>query len=729
MSPSLDKRWQFGKRQSVFEPALPADAGGVAPTLPSESEPLQTQNPVSNASTRVVVAISVVFGVVFIGCALFVIYLCRLKIRAKEQGRYGRFGTGRGKGPTKFRGQPPRSEGRHGGLRGGYNDRPPDSSPYHNGGPSRSQGSLFRPPPIYCLPSTTGENYRPKPSPSSEQDTYLAPLEYCSRSPFRKSGALSDVISNNLSYPTNDSESSPYKPDYNTARRGSSYESIRGVDDWRGWRSDLDDLSPRSPESSIRGKSLGENSSRQYDSQDSPTPGYQQPPYNQYPPQGHSPYSQHQGYGVPPSDQFSQQGLPPQIGVYGQNPGSIARKAFDQSYQGLAQQQQQSFPGQAPYVAQSQTPYGASGIIPTPPSPGYGPNSTPPDDATTAADTLFNAMKRVGTNEATLINVLSHYPTQLIPHLKQTYFQRHNRSLEDHVASETSHNFKLTLLSILRGPLQQDVFLLNKALKGVGTNESLLNDVLIARSNTDMDAIKRAYFATYKRSLWADIKADLSAKTEQLFFMIVENPRHEDSIPYNPQADDARATELYHALEGRVGRYQETVCSILSNHNDAEIRSIALIYEQRYRTTLEAVVSKHFSGHMKAALLQMLKCACDRARLDAELLEQTMAGLGTRDDMLISRLVRVHWNREHMEQVKRAYAAHHKQKQLSARIRDETSGKDARDEAVEEGLDESLDPRILEIWTAWFWLQHVTLAEPQQKVPSRLWVSCTAFAA
>ena len=267
MSPSLDKRWQFGKRQSVFEPALPADAGGVAPTLPSESEPLQTQNPVSNASTRVVVAISVVFGVVFIGCALFVIYLCRLKIRAKEQGRYGRFGTGRGKGPTKFRGQPPRSEGRHGGLRGGYNDRPPDSSPYHNGGPSRSQGSLFRPPPIYCLPSTTGENYRPKPSPSSEQDTYLAPLEYCSRSPFRKSGALSDVISNNLSYPTNDSESSPYKPDYNTARRGSSYESIRGVDDWRGWRSDLDDLSPRSPESSIRGKSLGENSSRQYDSQ------------------------------------------------------------------------------------------------------------------------------------------------------------------------------------------------------------------------------------------------------------------------------------------------------------------------------------------------------------------------------------------------------------------------------------------------------------------------------
>ena len=51
-----------------------------------------------------------------------------------------------------------------------------------------------------------------------------------------------------------------------------------------------------------------------------------------------------------------------------------------------------------------------------------------------------------------------------------------------------------------------------------------------------------------------------------------------------------------------------------------------------------------------------------------------MAGLGTRDDMLISRLVRVHWNREHMEQVKRAYAAHHKQKQLSARIRDETSG-------------------------------------------------------
>ena len=76
---------------------------------------------------------------------------------------------------------------------------------------------------------------------------------------------------------------------------------------------------------------------------------------------------------------------------------------------------------------------------------------------------------------------------------------------------------------------------------------------------------------------------------------------------------------------------------------------------------------------MEAALLYQLRGGVDKAMRDAQLIEDAMAGLGTKDEQLISRVIRVHWDRNHLQQVKGAY--HHRfHKDLGARIRGETSG-------------------------------------------------------
>lgn len=76
---------------------------------------------------------------------------------------------------------------------------------------------------------------------------------------------------------------------------------------------------------------------------------------------------------------------------------------------------------------------------------------------------------------------------------------------------------------------------------------------------------------------------------------------------------------------------------------------------------------------MEMALLQQLRGATDRAMRDAMLLEDTMAGMGTKDQLLVNRVVRFHWDKAHMQQVKAAYK-HKYHKDLGARIRGETSG-------------------------------------------------------
>ncbi len=264
-------------------------------------------------------------------------------------------------------------------------------------------------------------------------------------------------------------------------------------------------------------------------------------------------------------------------------------------------------------------------------------------------------MKGLGTDEAALIRVLAHLPPLEVPALKQAFQQRHGRSLEHDVEKEVSGHFEMCLLSILRGPLQNDVWSLHKAIHGAGTKEQLLDEVLVGRSNADMKAIKQAYQSTYHRPLEHDVRGDLSAKTERMYEMILSATRQEESAPVLPQNVDADVTELYRATEAKLGTEQLTVCAILTNRSDGQIRAIAQAYEQRYRRPLEKVLVSEFAGHMEQALVQMVRCGADRTMRDAIALEDCMVGAGTKDDLLVHRVVKIHWNPYHVHQVKAAY--------------------------------------------------------------------------
>lgn len=58
---------------------------------------------------------------------------------------------------------------------------------------------------------------------------------------------------------------------------------------------------------------------------------------------------------------------------------------------------------------------------------------------------------------------------------------------------------------------------------------------------------------------------------------------------------------------------------------------------------------------------------------DAKLLEKAMAGMGTKDERLVWRIVRGHWDKARFNQVKIAYQQKYK-KPLAARVKGETGG-------------------------------------------------------
>lgn len=306
------------------------------------------------------------------------------------------------------------------------------------------------------------------------------------------------------------------------------------------------------------------------------------------------------------------------------------------------------------------------------PSPGYG-REVAQGNAVPQVEALAKAMSGFKKNHDTVIQILSKQSPAEAALLRQTYAQRNGgASLESKVDSYSRGHYGDVVLQLVRGPLLADVHNVNRAIKGLGTKEDMLNDVLIGRSNADMQAIKAGYLEVFKKSMESDVEADLSLKTKTMFQLIMRASRTEETAPYNPVQISQDAEAIYRST-GALTTVQETVFTILTQRSDNQIRAIAVEYQNKYKETLERSIESKFSGHMRDALLLCLGRAVDRAKTDAYGLEDTMKGLGTKDDLLVNRLVKIHWDRGHTDQVKRAYK-HFFKRDLIERVRGETSG-------------------------------------------------------
>ncbi|KAF2085550.1 Annexin [Saccharata proteae CBS 121410] len=400
---------------------------------------------------------------------------------------------------------------------------------------------------------------------------------------------------------------------------------------------------------------------------------YQQyPPQGGYPPQGYPPPHQYGGP-PPPQGQYGapQGGYPPQQPQYGGPP---------QPYGSPAPGQYGAPPPQNGYGAPPPGQYGA------PPQQGYAPPSRPPPgyeqgqlpyvETTMQAEGLRKAMKGMGTNEKQLISILSQMDPYQIASVKQIYNQRFIRDLIHDLTKETSGDFRDALLAVTRGPCQQDAHILYTAMKGMGTKESDLNDVLCARSNAEVRAIGAEYHRQYGHTLESDLRGDLSAETERLFVMLAAGNRNEESAPVIQQNIEQMTTELMNGLgSGPVGTGKNlaAVNAVMTRASDNELRAINHTFHSRYHTPLATHIGSRLSGHMRSALLLILARAMDRPRSDAEMLEDAMKGPGTHDRHLIDRVTRAHWDRGYMGAVRAAYQKLYN-KDLVKRIQGETRG-------------------------------------------------------
>ncbi|KAK6349118.1 hypothetical protein TWF730_009875 [Orbilia blumenaviensis] len=384
------------------------------------------------------------------------------------------------------------------------------------------------------------------------------------------------------------------------------------------------------------------------------------------PPQGYPP--QQQQWGAPP------QGYPPQQ----QQQWGPPQQQWGQQPQGYPPQQQQQWgaPPQAGYQAPPQAgPSAQTYTGPSaPPSIGFVPNQGATSyNATNDVEAIRKACKGFNTDEKTLIATIVKLDPLQIESLNQKYTADTKKQLYSLIEDKTRGNLEDGLCALVRGPLNFYVWLVDRATKGIGTKETFLDLALLGRSNADMNAIKNAFKAKYSRKMESVVSDDLSGSEQRMFEMVISATRTEEGAGVNPTNVTAEVKALHNATEGRMGTDETEVSRIFVKSNDATILAIATEYERTYHVSVESLIKSEFSGHQKEALLYILRGVQDKAKRDAELIEGTMKGIGTKNEELAFRLIAAHWIPGAVPAIKASYSRLYG-KDLVARVRDETSG-------------------------------------------------------
>ncbi|VDD90579.1 unnamed protein product [Enterobius vermicularis] len=274
-----------------------------------------------------------------------------------------------------------------------------------------------------------------------------------------------------------------------------------------------------------------------------------------------------------------------------------------------------------------------SGMMNTPsirPHPGF--------NAQADAEALRKAMKGIGCDKNKVITVLCARSNSQRQEISTAFKTMYGKDLKGELRSELSGDFEDLILGLMELPANFDAQHLNRAMAGLGTNESVLIEIMCSRTNAEIGVIKSAYRALYKQDLERDIIGDTSGYFQRLMVCMSAGGRDESQ-----RTDQIKANQDAHALhragEQRLGTDESSFIAILASQNYAQLRLVFQEYQKITGHSIEKAIEAEFSGDIKDGLLAVVSCIQNRPAYFAKLLYNSMAGLGTRDKDLIRLVV------------------------------------------------------------------------------------------
>lgn len=144
---------------------------------------------------------------------------------------------------------------------------------------------------------------------------------------------------------------------------------------------------------------------------------------------------------------------------------------------------------------------------------------------------------------------------------------------------------------------RHDAEVLRKAMKGFGTDEQAIIDVLANRTNAQRQVISEAYKTDFGRDLVDDLKSELSGNFEDAIKALMT-----PTVEY--------LTKQIHKAVSGIGTDEDSLVEILVTCNNQQIKDLDECYQRLYEKNLEDALTSDTSGHFRRLLVSL--CSANR---------------------------------------------------------------------------------------------------------------------
>ena len=254
------------------------------------------------------------------------------------------------------------------------------------------------------------------------------------------------------------------------------------------------------------------------------------------------------------------------------------------------------------------------------------------------AAAIRKAMEGFGTDEDALIKIVANRSNAQRQKIKEEYKTAYGRDLISDLKSELRGKLEDAMVALFTEPIEYDVDSLNRAMKGAGTDEDAVIEIITSRPNWMLKKIKEKFKQKYNKELESAVKSDFHGDLERLLVSILQCKRSENNNPNQSECANL-AKELFDAGEKKWGTDSSIFNKIFTGCSPTEIACIAREYHKISGHTILDGIDKEFSGNTKKALRSIVYALISPSEYFATRVQDAIKGFGTNDHLLIRVLI------------------------------------------------------------------------------------------
>ncbi|XP_076455725.1 annexin A5-like [Babylonia areolata] len=287
---------------------------------------------------------------------------------------------------------------------------------------------------------------------------------------------------------------------------------------------------------------------------------------------------------------------------------------------------------------------------------------------------LNEAMKGLGTNDDAIIHVVSTRCNSQRQEMKTLFKTLYGRDLIEEIKGELSGDYKELVMALFVTPAEYDAWCIKEAIYGPGTDEKALVEILMTRTNAQIQEMKQRYNSVLNKhyhgkgvKIEEDIKDDTSGDFKRLLISACQGNRYkigkerlEEAVEeiVNPETQEGtgmyqvnyqkladcrkaqrEAKQLFEAGEDRWGTDEETFIRIFATRDYYQLRETWNEYVKLTQRDILNSVDRETSGDFHRGLKAIVMNIRNRPAFFADKLVKAMKGLGTDERTLIRIIV------------------------------------------------------------------------------------------